>query len=109
MNRTQAAALIVGTAAMHAVKRGHYLGHGASNSLAELTRTGVRRLPTSVDTDDPKLAEALRNATKLVDAMIAARATVYANNAALLADPVIGEQTLGEALHKLCPIWPFCR
>jgi len=109
MNRTQAAALIVGTAMTHAMKRGHYLGHGASNFLVERTKTGVRTLPVAVDTDDPRLAEALVNAAKLIDAMIAARSIVYANDAALMADTVIGEQTLSEALRKLCPIWPFCR
>jgi hypothetical protein len=108
MDGKKVAALIVGTAATHAVMRGHFLGDGASNFFVARADEGARALPVPVDADDPRLDEALRNAVALVDAMIAARPAAYADDPGRLASGVIGELTLGEALAKLCPIWPFC-
>lgn len=93
-------------AVAHAQSRGFHLGDGADQYFRQRSGDAARQLAGAANDDGFDLA--IANARALIDAMIAARPAAYADDPDRLASNIIGEVTLGEALAKLCPIWPFC-
>lgn len=111
MDERQLADLILAAAEAHAARRGFRLGEGAEHFFRGASETAARDI-LSGDRDDAAVADgkaqSAANFAALIDAMIDARAEAYAGDAERLAGNVIGEATLGRALAKLCPLWPFC-
>ncbi len=93
-------------AVAHAQSRGFRLGDGADDYFRGVSDETDRQLANA--DDDSAIDTATANARALVDAMIEARAAAYAHDPDRLASDIIGEVTLGQALARLCPIWPFC-
>lgn len=93
-------------AVAHARSRGFRLGDGADHYFRERSENAERQLADA--DDDGAIDTAITNARALIDAMIDARDAAYADDPERLASGIIGEVTLGEALARLCPIWPFC-
>jgi hypothetical protein len=107
MNRQEIADLIYYSAAAHARSRGYRLGDGATDFFRANSEKAADLL-NGKSQIDPELQLAIRNSHKLVSAMISARRAAYASNPERLRSKVIGEATLGAALARLCPIFPFC-
>lgn len=87
--------------------RGYRLGSGADYDFRDAIRRAaedIEKLPESVQR--ARVDQANRAFKTLIDAMI-----IESREIAGYQDRnfrVIGEQTLMEALRKLCPLWPFC-
>ena len=99
--------LILDAAGIYASGKGYRFGVPAYDSMryhASNAGAEIDRLPT--DAQGAKLNEAKDNFAKLIDEMIKAAQTIpgYQDKH----PDTIGEDTLLEALGKLCPIWPFC-
>lgn len=90
----------------HARSRGFRLGDGADDYFRVRSEDAERQLADA--DDDGAIDTAIANARALIDAMIDARDAAYADDPERLASDIIGEVTLGAALARLCPIWPFC-
>lgn len=95
---------------------GHFMsfaqGYAASRgyrisdvSQRQLFRQLLDRAPELASSRDAQIA-AEEGLIRFVDAMIAASGTQpgFSPRSAV----VIGERTFGEALRRLCPIWPVC-
>ena len=107
MNRQKIADLIYYAAAGHARARGYRLGDGAKGFFRSNAEKAAGLLD-GADGFDLRLQLTLKNSRKLIDAMIRERRAAYAGDPATLRSKVIGEVTLGAALNRLCPIFPFC-
>ena len=91
------------TAVSVAAAAGFVLGDGADHFLHSQAERAAEQLARG---QGPGLDVAEHNFRALVTAMIAERDTAYGVDAAT--HNLIGEVTLGAALAKLCPLWPFC-
>ncbi len=105
------AAQVYAAAAAEAGSRGYRLGEGADRFFQD---HADRLAQNAVPSDSDGLAAAIdidlamANFRRVVDAMIDARADAYRDDPQRLQSAIIGEATLGAALSRLCPIWPFC-
>lgn len=112
MNRLETEQLLYNAAAAQAIAHGFRLGDGADQQIhryAATTAQEIDALPGDEASRHEKLVDAVRAFRLLVDTMISVRKDAYRGQASLLADNVIGEQTLSMSLGKFCPgFWPFC-
>jgi hypothetical protein len=93
---------------LYAASRGYRLGSGAYENFKKFSATAAEDIEGSASDDrTARLREAGRNLAGLVDRMIIEASSIpdYETK-----NPgVIGEDTLLQALRKLCPIWPVCK
>ncbi len=89
----------------YAASRGYKFGDGAEGDIQRYANDAA------IDIEKKRLGQigigkAEQAFEKLIDSMIEAANQIPGYT---IARPdVIGEQTLGQALNKLCPLWPFC-
>lgn len=102
---------IYDAAVRHATKRGFHFGPGADTHFRTIAEQAAMEIAAIPSPAERERHEQNANAAfaSVIDAMIAARPLVYADDPENLNKMVIGELTLGKALQDLCPIWPFCK
>jgi hypothetical protein len=112
MNRVETEQLLYNAAAAQAIAQGFRLGDGADQQIHAVASNAAQEIdamPGDEASRQEKLADAVRAFRLLVDTMISVRKDAYRGQPNLLADRVIGEQTLAMSLGKFCPgFWPFC-
>lgn len=89
----------------YAQSRGYHFGAGADVFIKD------HAMKAGLEIEQQEFSKALvskaeRAFVKLIDEMI--DATREIPNYAVEHPNAIGEQTLGRALNRLCPLWPFC-
>lgn len=89
----------------YAASRGYRFGDGAEGDIQHYAGKAA------LDIEQKRLGQtgistAKQAFEKLIDSMIEAANQIPGY--AIARPDVIGEQTLGQALNKLCPLWPFC-
>jgi hypothetical protein len=102
MDAKETARRLFEAAVKRASKQGVRLGQGADAEIQRFARNAAELLFNEPDRFD----EARVSFERLVDAMVVAAQELpgYAK-----AHPgVIGEETLGRAMSKLCPLFPIC-
>jgi hypothetical protein len=82
----------------YAQKRGYRFGDGADAMIRSHAMQAGEQIA--------RMSEASRAFEKLIDAMIEAANEIPGYK--LDRPHIIGEQTYGKALGKICPLWPFC-
>lgn len=98
------------TARAAAQAHGVHFGDGADNQIHDLTTKAATEILRFCDVTnaapEPMIKSSELLFVRLVDEMYAARLAIPGYAAG--SPGIIGEQTLYEALQKLCPMWPFC-
>jgi hypothetical protein len=96
----------------YVAKNGYAFGPGAGQSIEMLLENGAKQIQKDSkglsDTESEKLVlNAEASIRRLVKRMIKERDILpgYAKRNL----QVVGEQTLAEALKRLCPLWPICK
>lgn len=112
MNKQQAEDAVLRAAHAYAVSKGFRIAPNAGNDIAAMARHAVEHLsPPAVFPFDAQLNRtALSKADdafrRLIDEMIAARATI--KDYEVTHPDSIGEETLHFARLRLCPLFPIC-
>jgi hypothetical protein len=104
MDQEELAAAILKHADAYAADRGRRFGDDAYHDIQRFARraaTDIAQLPVAVQPGQLKLVNL--SFERLIDEMIGAAQDIKGYDSTR-----IGEQTLGRALAKLCPLYPFC-
>jgi hypothetical protein len=109
MDRDGLAIALFSVAQRRAAAHGVQLGQGADGDIRLLAEAGadqiLRQLP-QVTSEHPMVKDAQAAFEKLVDEMVRAANEIEGYRIAY--PRTIGEQTLAQALSKLCPLFPIC-
>lgn len=109
-DRDEIALRLFGAAHARADTAGVHFGDGADAVIRDMSAKAATEILRQAAATGVAPDALVRNGevvfASLVDEMIAARQRIPGYVAAR-AD-AIGEQTLAEALQRLCPIWPIC-
>ena len=106
MDEQTLATRILTDAERHAEERGMRLGDGAHGFFEQHARNAARELVSDPQLSEGKVRAMVAVFERLIDEMIGSSQTIKGYAAGH--PGVIGEDTLADALRKLCPIFPFC-
>jgi hypothetical protein len=107
MSESEIADRIFSAAQAYAASKGVALGEGADHEFQLKARQAAQSISAvPPDIQDVRVDEAIRNFLHVIDHMVVGANSIEGYRAER--GNVIGERTLGFALRRVCPLWPFC-